>query len=450
MSNVFISGETGDIRLGYLSFGGTASYSLESAAAAVYHAPELAGSVPTPASDMYSFGVCLLHIITGERPYWTEDREDIVAMRAARASGLKPRAFEQYVIAPEVLSIIESCLQLDPSSRPTASHLLEHPWLRIKAAEPGEPAVASLAQPIRQDLATPPKPPPPAEAPAPAPAVVTDPPATVAVSKSAGTGEPEGSTSMENTPRASTDPAAPIPQPPETVVHQPAADPIKVTTNGGDGGIAARLPRAGRGNSKGKAPTPRESRGSVSKRGQEVPPPGPNRSLPLLEGVTFEAFTFKRNKINVQMSLFYKHRSPEEGAPPSPSVIKYRSVKFSVMRDDEMETPSRLASELVSWGLVHPDDEDAAEQWLSLSLAPLLNAPQAYTREMIAPPVPHKSAPPADAAPPPRRERSSSMGTPDAASLPTHVVPPPPSPQVVPPIPASVGTEAAGYPPVRP
>jgi hypothetical protein len=112
----------------------------------------------------------------------------------------------------------------------------------------------------------------------------------------------------------------------------------------------------------------------------------PDESLPRLEGLTFEAFTFRRNKVSAQMSLFFAPRpSPvgDDKASTEPPLIRYRSVKFNVLRRQADETPERLAWELVQYGLIHPLDEAAAAAWLTMSLGHLIAAPYAYTRAML-------------------------------------------------------------------
>lgn len=103
-------------------------------------------------------------------------------------------------------------------------------------------------------------------------------------------------------------------------------------------------------------------------------------SLPRLEGLTFEAFSFKRDRVNVQMSMFFRREGDDKS-------IHYRSLKFAVLRNDPYETGARIADELVQAEFVHPDDEDAVAQWLDMSVVPLQHLPQVFTRDMLRSPL---------------------------------------------------------------
>ncbi|GLZ40611.1 serine/threonine-protein kinase [Actinokineospora sp. NBRC 105648] len=81
-----------------------------------YVAPELLdGRVPLPAADVYSLGVTAYELLTGERPFRGQGRDDL--LRAHRDEQPAPAPG----MAPPVWNLIAACLDKRPEHRPTAA-----------------------------------------------------------------------------------------------------------------------------------------------------------------------------------------------------------------------------------------------------------------------------------------------------------------------------------------
>ncbi|KAA0166511.1 hypothetical protein FNF27_02073 [Cafeteria roenbergensis] len=109
LNNIFMNSVTGDVRLGYLDVEhtlGSASGGGTSSATAAYAAPE---GVHGPPADIYSFGICLLHMVTGERPYWVEPSELATQTQQAKQSGQDPITLTKYRFDASAERIIRAC-----------------------------------------------------------------------------------------------------------------------------------------------------------------------------------------------------------------------------------------------------------------------------------------------------------------------------------------------------
>lgn len=87
-----------------------------------YVAPErLAGVITDPAVDVYSLGVLLFEMLTGDTPYPERTWEEI---ENARREGPPPLPSVPGLPA-EVALLCRSCLEADPQRRPTAQHVAD-------------------------------------------------------------------------------------------------------------------------------------------------------------------------------------------------------------------------------------------------------------------------------------------------------------------------------------
>ena len=92
-----------------------------------YRSPEhlVRGSVPTLASDVFTCGLMLYELLTGQHPYWSEDQGEYA--RLVQAYAATPPALSGFMPAPannaEVSSTLYRCLSPDPAARPTAAEL---------------------------------------------------------------------------------------------------------------------------------------------------------------------------------------------------------------------------------------------------------------------------------------------------------------------------------------
>lgn len=83
-----------------------------------YMAPEqLAGKDVDARADLFSLGVMLFELATGERP-WSGDNPIAIAVQQATVA---PRSLEQSAMPPAFASIVAACLALDPDARPAGA-----------------------------------------------------------------------------------------------------------------------------------------------------------------------------------------------------------------------------------------------------------------------------------------------------------------------------------------
>ncbi|CAL9063709.1 probable serine/threonine-protein kinase WNK11 [Musa acuminata AAA Group] len=128
-SNVFINGNVGQVKIG--DFGLAALVGKNHAAHSVlgtpeFMAPEMYEEDYTELVDIYSFGMCVLEMVTLEIPYGECD--NIARIYRKVTTGVRPAALSK-VKDPEVQAFIERCLG-KPRARPSASQLLTDPFFQ--------------------------------------------------------------------------------------------------------------------------------------------------------------------------------------------------------------------------------------------------------------------------------------------------------------------------------
>lgn len=159
-SNVFMNGNSGKVKIGDLGLAAIVGKS--HAAHSIlgtpeFMAPELYEENYTEQVDIYSFGMCVLEMVTLEIPY---SECDSVAKIYRKVTGGQPPASLSRVRDPEFRSFIERCLA-KPHARPSASDLLRDPFFstlhfpspvlphpdrpRQNAIDPSPSAAAALA-----------------------------------------------------------------------------------------------------------------------------------------------------------------------------------------------------------------------------------------------------------------------------------------------------------------
>ncbi|GER47735.1 protein kinase superfamily protein [Striga asiatica] len=126
-SNIFINGNVGQVKIG--DFGLAAIVGKNHSAHSVlgtpeFMAPELYDENYTEMIDIYSFGMCLLEMVTLELPY--SECENVVKIYKKVTSGVRPQAMNK-VKDLETKAFIEKCLA-QPRARPSAAELLKDPF----------------------------------------------------------------------------------------------------------------------------------------------------------------------------------------------------------------------------------------------------------------------------------------------------------------------------------
>lgn len=93
-----------------------------------YVAPEVIRNVPYgPAADVWSCGIILYYMLSGEKPFTGDSREDI--KRSVLKGDLKFPSQLFGVCSPETKHLINAMLNYDQRSRLSADDALKHPWL---------------------------------------------------------------------------------------------------------------------------------------------------------------------------------------------------------------------------------------------------------------------------------------------------------------------------------
>ncbi|XP_057831818.1 probable serine/threonine-protein kinase WNK2 [Cryptomeria japonica] len=132
--NIFVNGNQGEVKIGDL---GLAAILRQAHAAhsvigtPEFMAPELYEEEYNELVDIYSFGMCLLEMITFEYPY--SECTNAAQIYKKVTSGIKPAALDR-VKDPEVREFVEKCL-VNASRRLPASELLMDPFLHREGGE---------------------------------------------------------------------------------------------------------------------------------------------------------------------------------------------------------------------------------------------------------------------------------------------------------------------------
>ncbi|KAK7318473.1 hypothetical protein RJT34_03175 [Clitoria ternatea] len=135
--NIFINGHQGEVKIGDL---GLATFLERTNAKSVigtpeFMAPELYDENYNELADIYSFGMCMLELVTSEYPY-SECRNSAQIYKKV-SSGIKPAALSR-VINPEIKSFIERCL-VPASQRLSAKELLMDPFMEVNVSTKNGP-----------------------------------------------------------------------------------------------------------------------------------------------------------------------------------------------------------------------------------------------------------------------------------------------------------------------
>nr|XP_023904748.1 probable serine/threonine-protein kinase WNK6 isoform X1 [Quercus suber]POE45106.1 putative serine/threonine-protein kinase wnk6 [Quercus suber] len=135
--NIFINGNQGEVKIGDL---GLATVMEQANAKSVigtpeFMAPELYDEDYNELADIYSFGMCMLEMVTFEYPY-SECRNSAQIYKKV-SSGIKPVALSK-VKDPAMKQFIEKCL-VPASQRLSAKELLMDPFLQVNKLAKNHP-----------------------------------------------------------------------------------------------------------------------------------------------------------------------------------------------------------------------------------------------------------------------------------------------------------------------
>ncbi|CAH8310287.1 unnamed protein product [Eruca vesicaria subsp. sativa] len=144
--NIFVNGNTGEIKIGDL---GLATVLQQPTARSVigtpeFMAPELYEEEYNELVDIYSFGMCMLEMVTCEYPY--NECKNQAQIYKKVTSGIKPQSLSR-VDDPQVKQFIDKCL-LPAASRPNALELSMDPFLARDGSKDSA-LLASSSNPVR-------------------------------------------------------------------------------------------------------------------------------------------------------------------------------------------------------------------------------------------------------------------------------------------------------------
>ncbi|KAG9151797.1 hypothetical protein Leryth_002077 [Lithospermum erythrorhizon] len=132
--NIFINGNQGQVKIGDLGLAAILrkSHAAHCVGTPEFMAPEVYLEEYNELVDIYSFGMCILEMVTFEYPYSECTHPAQIYKKVT--SGKKPDALRK-VKDPEVREFIEKCLAT-VTLRLSAKELLDDPFLRIDDGEP--------------------------------------------------------------------------------------------------------------------------------------------------------------------------------------------------------------------------------------------------------------------------------------------------------------------------
>ncbi|KAJ0966291.1 hypothetical protein J5N97_027429 [Dioscorea zingiberensis] len=149
--NIFINGNQGEVKIGDLGLAAILhkSHAVHCVGTPEFMAPEVYEEEYNELVDIYSFGMCVLEMVTFEYPYSECNHPAQIYKKVI--SGTKPEAFYR-VKDPEVKQFIEKCL-VSASQRLSARELLNDPFLQVEEFGFGDGGINEMTPIVRQPSA---------------------------------------------------------------------------------------------------------------------------------------------------------------------------------------------------------------------------------------------------------------------------------------------------------
>ncbi|KAE8915790.1 hypothetical protein PF005_g21202 [Phytophthora fragariae] len=133
--NIFVNGNTGDLRIGDLGLSTQLAVDKRSKAQSVlgtpeFMAPELYDESYDEKVDIYAFGMCVLEMVTKEVPY--SECINPAQIYKKVTAGIRPKGLQR-VVSQAARDFIELCLSRGNGLVDvTAEYLLDHPFLKVQ------------------------------------------------------------------------------------------------------------------------------------------------------------------------------------------------------------------------------------------------------------------------------------------------------------------------------
>ncbi|CEG48037.1 wnk protein kinase [Plasmopara halstedii] len=133
--NIFVNGNTGDLRIGDLGLSTQLAVDKRSKAQSVlgtpeFMAPELYDESYDEKVDVYAFGMCVLEMVTKEVPY--SECINPAQIYKKVTAGIRPKGLQR-VVSQAARDFIELCLSRGNGLVDvTAQYLLDHPFLKVQ------------------------------------------------------------------------------------------------------------------------------------------------------------------------------------------------------------------------------------------------------------------------------------------------------------------------------
>ncbi|KAF8733865.1 hypothetical protein HU200_014717 [Digitaria exilis] len=145
--NLMFSGHGAEERLKVIDFGFAIDFRSgetfrDEAGSFPYMAPEVFARSYGPEADIWSAGVIVYQLLCGRHPF--PDKTYKAQRKATLRGAADMEGHPWPLISGGAKDLVRRMLEPDPTRRPTALHLLEHPWLKAAAIASEAPASRGL------------------------------------------------------------------------------------------------------------------------------------------------------------------------------------------------------------------------------------------------------------------------------------------------------------------